>query len=73
MFIHGDDYDLHIQWFNHGSTTLLGELAHPQELFLDYLCQDISYDTLAGTVTVDMFAGQCPEDYICSPENYFSK
>ncbi|KAH8119729.1 S-adenosyl-L-methionine-dependent methyltransferase [Phellopilus nigrolimitatus] len=31
----------HVQWFEHGCKTILEELAHPQELYLTSLCDDI--------------------------------
>ncbi|THH10396.1 hypothetical protein EW145_g1368 [Phellinidium pouzarii] len=36
-----DNYTAHVQWFQHGCKTILDELAHPQELFLTDLCNDI--------------------------------
>lgn len=36
-----DDNTAHVRWFQHGCQTFLQELAHPQELFLTPLCDDI--------------------------------
>lgn len=52
MTIDIDQQTLHIQWYNHGSSTVMGELAHPQELFLQALCGPVLFDSVAAKITV---------------------
>ncbi|KAF9011170.1 hypothetical protein BDQ17DRAFT_1233710 [Cyathus striatus] len=42
----------HIQWLEHGKQIILAELANPQELFLNDLCNDIDLRSIIGKVTV---------------------
>lgn len=60
----------HIQWFNHGSQTFIGELAHPQELFLADQCDRISLRDIVGTATVHISPNSLPHD---KPDEYFCK
>ncbi|THV06517.1 S-adenosyl-L-methionine-dependent methyltransferase [Dendrothele bispora CBS 962.96] len=62
----------HIQWFNHGSQIVLGELAHPQELFLQELCDPIALETICGKVVVHETRKE--KDWISIPsDEYFYK
>ncbi|KAI0041890.1 hypothetical protein FA95DRAFT_636925 [Auriscalpium vulgare] len=42
----------HIQWFEHSSRTFLGDMGNPRELFLTFLCQDLSFDVVVGKIRV---------------------
>ncbi|KAJ4485596.1 S-adenosyl-L-methionine-dependent methyltransferase [Lentinula aciculospora] len=49
------DLDLevvHVQWYNHGNVTAMGELAHPQELFLHVLCGPVSFKSIVAKMKV---------------------
>ncbi|KLO20160.1 S-adenosyl-L-methionine-dependent methyltransferase [Schizopora paradoxa] len=46
LSIRREDNTFHGQWFEHGSQTVLEELAHPQELFLTNLCDDIKLSAI---------------------------
>jgi DNA (cytosine-5)-methyltransferase 1 len=43
----------HVQWFQHGTATDLGELASPNELFLTFECNDIGLSTIQEVVQVN--------------------
>ncbi|KAJ6513941.1 S-adenosyl-L-methionine-dependent methyltransferase [Mycena vitilis] len=42
VFFDVDSNRVHVQWLEHGSQIILGEFAHPQELFLTLLCDDVA-------------------------------
>lgn len=42
----------HLQWYNHGSQIMLGELAHPQEIFLANQCEEKELETIVAKVKV---------------------
>ncbi len=65
-----DNQVAHIQWFNHGSQTFIGELAHPQELFLADQCGDIPLKDIFGKATVHISPNSLPLD---KPDDYFCK
>ncbi|TDL19401.1 S-adenosyl-L-methionine-dependent methyltransferase [Rickenella mellea] len=50
--IRSDDCSAHVQWFQHGKMTMLEELAHPQELFITDICQDVKLSTVVGKAKV---------------------
>ncbi|KAJ3787693.1 S-adenosyl-L-methionine-dependent methyltransferase [Lentinula aff. detonsa] len=52
------DIDLravHVQWFSHGNTTAMGELSHPQELFLEALCGPVAFESVVAKMKVHYF------------------
>ncbi|KIM26988.1 hypothetical protein M408DRAFT_25007 [Serendipita vermifera MAFF 305830] len=42
----------HVQWFDHGTMTDLGELAAPNELFETYNCSDIGLATIKKHISI---------------------
>lgn len=42
----------HVQWLNHGSYTVMSELASNQELFLSDECGEVDVCRIVGKVTV---------------------
>ena len=46
----------HVEWFYHGSQTIMDEVAHPQELFLSNQCGYASLHEIAGKVKLAYFA-----------------
>ncbi|KAJ3830251.1 S-adenosyl-L-methionine-dependent methyltransferase [Lentinula raphanica] len=49
------DIDLqvaHVQWFEHGKATAMGELAHPQELFIQVACDPIALKLIIAKAKV---------------------
>ncbi|KAG7452102.1 S-adenosyl-L-methionine-dependent methyltransferase [Guyanagaster necrorhizus] len=52
LFIDFESEMAHVLWYDHGSNTVLEELAHPQELFILDLCTSIPLLSICGTVKV---------------------
>ncbi|KAK0466328.1 S-adenosyl-L-methionine-dependent methyltransferase [Desarmillaria tabescens] len=52
LFIDFESNQAHVLWYDHGSSTILGELAHPQELFVLDHCTSIPLASICGTVKV---------------------
>ncbi|KAJ6575500.1 S-adenosyl-L-methionine-dependent methyltransferase [Mycena capillaripes] len=52
MYFNLDSQKAHVQWLEHGSQIIFGEMAHPQELFLTMLCEDQHVGWIAGKITV---------------------
>ncbi|KAJ7109832.1 S-adenosyl-L-methionine-dependent methyltransferase [Mycena epipterygia] len=52
MWLNMDTRKVHVQWLEHGSQILLREMAHPQELFLNLLCEEQRIDYIAGKLSV---------------------
>ncbi|TFK68239.1 S-adenosyl-L-methionine-dependent methyltransferase [Pluteus cervinus] len=52
IWINYEDETTHVQWLEHGTTIMFEELAHPQELFLDELCETFSLKLIVAKVTV---------------------
>ncbi|KAI5900451.1 S-adenosyl-L-methionine-dependent methyltransferase [Schizophyllum commune H4-8] len=52
----GGEYQVHVQWFTHGSKMILQELAHSRGLFLLEHCDDILAPTIKQKVEVDFGA-----------------
>ncbi|KAJ7608113.1 S-adenosyl-L-methionine-dependent methyltransferase [Mycena polygramma] len=50
IFFDLDSNRVHVQWLEHGSQIILGEFAHPQELFLTLLCDEV--ESIDGKVHV---------------------
>lgn len=70
MYIIMENQVAHVQWFNHGSQTIIQELAHPQELFLSNDCGQVNLHDIVDKVTVHMGPqGSLPSQ----PEEYFCK
>ncbi|KAF8913180.1 S-adenosyl-L-methionine-dependent methyltransferase [Gymnopilus junonius] len=69
IYIMIETQTVHVQWFNHGSETVIGELANPQELFLSELCGHESLHGIVGKATVHMRphipSVDKPEEYFC--------
>lgn len=42
----------HIQWFEHSSQTLMDEISHPRELFVNQLCDNYPLREILGKVSV---------------------
>ena len=51
----GGEYQVHVQWFTHGSKMILQELAHSRGLFLLEHCDDILAPTIKQKVEVDLW------------------
>lgn len=47
-----EDLTAHIQWFQHGRKTVMEDLAHPQELFVTDLCDDLALVSVVGKANV---------------------
>ncbi|KDQ61172.1 hypothetical protein JAAARDRAFT_173758 [Jaapia argillacea MUCL 33604] len=52
FFEDDDGMQFHVQWYQHGSQTLLQELAHVNSLFLIDECQDLPLDSIYSKVYV---------------------
>ena len=71
IYINQQLEELHVQWFEHSSKTILQELANPQELFLCHLCGDIKLRdiNIAGKVIVHQTPRKSialmPEEFFC--------
>jgi len=52
MYIDAASKTIHVQWFNHGSQIVIGEVARPRELFLQDLCGDVGLDLICGKINV---------------------
>ncbi|KAI4528179.1 S-adenosyl-L-methionine-dependent methyltransferase [Schizophyllum commune Loenen D] len=51
----GGEYQVHVQWFTHGSKMILQELAHSRGLFLLEHCDDILAPTIKQKIEVDLW------------------
>lgn len=58
---------LHVQWFQHGSKTILQQTAHQLELFALYECDDIPISAILGHVEISHPGGIHfdPDGYYC--------
>jgi DNA (cytosine-5)-methyltransferase 1 len=70
MYIIMENQVAHVQWFNHGSQTLIRELAHPQELFLSNDCGQVNLNDIVDKVIVHIGHQESPPS---QPEEYFCK
>lgn len=61
-----DSGTVHIQWLEHGSQIILGEMAHPQELFLNMLCENLEVKYICRKIPV-VYAMDPPR----KPEQFF--
>jgi len=52
MWFRMDDQKVHFQWFDHGSTTVIEELALPNRLFLTDSCGTMDLQKIIGKVVV---------------------
>lgn len=68
-YIAMNNQTFHVEWFYHGSQTIMDEVAHPQELFLSNECGFPGLHEIAGKVNVVYFAD--PEKV--KPSEYFCK
>ena len=57
----------HVQWYEHGSKTILQETAHPYELFALAECADIPVGAILGSCAVKHIkpSDEKPWDYHC--------
>ena len=62
------NHTFHVEWFYHGSQTIMDEVAHPQELFLSNQCGFASLHEVAGKVMMSY----CTEAEVKS-EEFFCK
>ncbi|KAJ7070674.1 hypothetical protein C8F01DRAFT_1362531 [Mycena amicta] len=46
------NHKVHLQWLEHGSEILLGDMAHPQELFFTMLCENYPTKFLVDKIVV---------------------
>ncbi|KXN85700.1 DNA (cytosine-5)-methyltransferase 1A [Leucoagaricus sp. SymC.cos] len=68
MYIKNEEQIAHVQWLEHGSKTMLHELANPQELFFYNLCNPVPLGSLITKVKVHLNpAGSV------KPDEYFVK
>ncbi|KIK70457.1 hypothetical protein GYMLUDRAFT_234921 [Collybiopsis luxurians FD-317 M1] len=56
VYVDIDRMAVHVQWFNHGKSTVMKELCHPQELFLQAHCGPISVYSIVDKVKVHYLA-----------------
>ncbi|KAF8590035.1 S-adenosyl-L-methionine-dependent methyltransferase [Ramaria rubella] len=58
----------HVQWYEHGSRTILQETAHPYGLFALAECADIPVGSIFGSCSVQHLkpGDEEPQDYHCS-------
>ncbi|KAH8099860.1 S-adenosyl-L-methionine-dependent methyltransferase [Cristinia sonorae] len=52
VFINQQTKQMHVQWFEHASKTILQEICNPRELFLTMTCSDVDVSLVAGKVIV---------------------
>ena len=57
----------HVQWYEHGSKTILQEIAHPYGLFALTECADIPIGSILGPCAVQHLkpGDEEPHDYHC--------
>ncbi|KAJ3915519.1 hypothetical protein F5877DRAFT_81752 [Lentinula edodes] len=74
------DLDLrvvHVQWYNHGNATAMGELSHPQELFLQALCGPVALESIVAKMRVHQLQadikGRFPDTKDIPYGEYFCK
>lgn len=72
MYCDSETGMVHIHWLEHGSQTVLEELAHPQELFYNDTCTNIPFELIVGKVHVHEVARGQPKPRL-KPEDYFVK
>ena len=60
----------HVQWLNHGSYTVMSELALGQELFLSDECGEVDVCKIVGKVTVHERPNA---ETVIKPHEYFCK
>ena len=61
---------VHLQWLNSGSYTVMSELALAQELFLSDQCGEIDVSKIVGKVTVHE---RPSAETVIKPHEYFCK
>ncbi|SJL06388.1 uncharacterized protein ARMOST_09724 [Armillaria ostoyae] len=66
LFIDFESEMAHVLWYDHGSNSILEELAHPQELFVLDHCTSIPLVSICGTVKVH----HSPEGAVPSSDFY---
>ncbi|KAF9469568.1 S-adenosyl-L-methionine-dependent methyltransferase [Collybia nuda] len=72
VYIDNEMQQVHVRWLEHGSQIFLEELAHPQELFFNNTCTNISFEAIVGKVNVHEICQERPKPII-GPEDFFVK
>ena len=62
---------MHVQWFSHSSKVDLCHLGHPNELFVQDLCDRVRLDLILGKMTMIEPLG--PEDPLPAPDVFFNR
>jgi DNA (cytosine-5)-methyltransferase 1 len=52
MSISLERQEFHIQWFQAGLETLMGEMSDPYELFVTEICDDVAFNKVLEPVVV---------------------
>jgi len=68
-YITMNNQTVHVQWFYHGSQTIMDEVAQPQELFLSNQCGYPRLHEIAGKVRLAYFV----EPEKLKADEYFCK
>ena len=63
---------VHVQWYEHASETLMGEVSDPQELFLTKICDNVAYQFVVGKVKVHDFTSVVKPS-APDPDQFFTK
>ena len=70
QYIYMEVQRAHVQWLNHGSYTVMSELALNEELFLSDECGEIDISKIVGKVTVHE---RPSTETVIKPHEYFCK
>jgi DNA (cytosine-5)-methyltransferase 1 len=72
IHIDSEHQRVHVQWFEHSSKTVMGEICDPKELFLTDICDGLDLHCIVGKAKVhhyDFNAGSRPamscHDFYC--------
>ncbi|KAF7307248.1 Mitogen-activated protein kinase [Mycena indigotica] len=57
------DNFVHLRWLTHGSELLLGDMAHPQELYYTLLCEDLPASSIVAKIDVSNTPHTKPNSY----------
>ena len=72
LSLRADDHKAHVQWFQHGYQTVMGEVAHPQELFLTSSCTDIDLKDVVDVPSVKKLTPGTRPDNLVPNEFFYS-
>lgn len=70
QYVYMELQQVHLQWLNSGSYTVMSELALAQELFLSDQCGEIDVSKIVGKVTVHE---RPSAETVIKPHEYFCK